>query len=132
MKKANANRLNDDELKELLAELQTEKKARQAANQLQNLDKAVFNRGELMINEADVARMIEKRSRYKNIIVEQRAMALAERANEAAQDPSLGLEALLVGVNAKFEGAQKSVDALNQVGLLLILKKQSYTLSLIT
>jgi len=114
MKKANANRLNDDELKELLAELQAEKKARQAANQLQNLDKAVFNRGELMINEADVARMIEKRSRYKNIIVEQRAMALAERANEAVQDPSLGLEALLVGVNAKFEGAQKSVDALNQ------------------
>ena len=114
MKKANANRLNDDELKELLAELQAEKKARQAANQLQNLDKAVFNRGELMINEADVARMIEKRSRYKNIIVEQRAMALAERANEAVQNPSLGLEALLVGVNAKFEGAQKSVDALNQ------------------
>jgi len=114
MKKANADRLNDDELKELLAELQTEKKSRQAANQLQNLEKAVFTRGELMINEADVARMIEKRSRYQNIIKLQRALALADRADKATGDPSLGFEALLVGVNAKFEGAQKSVDALNQ------------------
>jgi len=112
--KANANRLSDEELVEILTELQTEKKTRLAANQLQNLDKSVFNRGELMINEADVARMVEKRSRYKNIIVEQRAMALAERADKAVSNPSLGLEALLVGVNAKFEGAQKSVDALNQ------------------
>ncbi len=112
--KANANRLSDEELVEILTELQTEKKTRLAANQLQNLDKSVFNRGELMINEADVARMVEKRSRYKNIIVEQRAIALAERADKAVSNPSLGLEALLVGVNAKFEGAQKSVDALNQ------------------
>ena len=112
--KANANRLSDEELVEILTELQTEKKSRLAANQLQNLEKAVFNRGELMINERDVVRLKEKRDRYHNIIVEQRLIALADRADKAVADPSLGFEAALVGVNAKFEGAQKSVDALNQ------------------
>ena len=37
--KANANRLSDEELVEILTELQTEKKSRLAANQLQNLEK---------------------------------------------------------------------------------------------
>ena len=67
-----------------------------------------------MINERDVVRLKEKRDRYHNIIVEQRLIALADRADKAVADPSLGFEAALVGVNAKFEGAQKSVDALNQ------------------
>jgi hypothetical protein len=39
-------------------------------------------------------------------------MALAERADEMTGDPSLGLEAALVGVNAPFEGATRSVDSI--------------------
>lgn len=47
-----------------------------------------------------------------NILKEQKLMALTERANEMTGDPSLGLEAALVGVNAPFEGATRSVDSL--------------------
>lgn len=112
--KANANRLSDDELEEILEDLQAEKKARQASGKLDEVEEAIFTRGQVMIDEADIARKIERRNRYINIMVEQRAMARAEAADALTGDPSLGLESLLVGTNAAFEGAQKSVDSINQ------------------
>ena len=44
-------------------------------------------------------------------------MDLANKADELVENPSLALEALLVGVNSPFEGAQRSVDSLiNSIG----------------
>lgn len=112
--KVNAKRLGDTELEEILKELQDEKKSRQAAGALDNVEAAIFERGQYIINEADIARKIEKRNRYINIMKEQNLMALAKRADEMTGDPSLGIEAALVGVNAPFEGASRSVDSINQ------------------
>ena len=110
---ANKGRLSDDELDEILTELNAEKKARQAAGALDQIESAIFERGLLIAKEAERAKKIEKRNRYINILKEQRLMALAERADEMTGDPSLGLEAPLVGVNAPFEGASRSVDSIN-------------------
>ena len=112
--KANAGRLTDDELEDILTELQNEKKARQAAGALENVEAGIFERGQFIVNEADIARKIEKRNRYMNILREQNLMALADRADQMTGNPSLGIEAALVGVNAPFEGASRSVDAINQ------------------
>lgn len=109
---ANKGRLSDDELDEILTELNAEKKARQAAGALDQIESAIFERGLLIAKEAEIAKKIEKRNRYINILKEQKLMALAERADEMTGDPSLGLEAALVGVNAPFEGATRSVDSI--------------------
>ena len=109
---ANKGRLSDDELDEILTELNAEKKARQAVGALDQIESAIFERGLLIAKEAEIAKKIEKRNRYMNILKEQKLMALAERADEMTGDPSLGLEAALVGVNAPFEGATRSVDSI--------------------
>ena len=127
---ANKGRLSDDQLDEILTELNAEKKARQAEGALANIESSIFNRGLVMAEEAELARKIEKRNRYMNILKEQKLMALAERADEMTGDPSLGLEAALVGVNAPFEGASRSVDSINNAlvnsyagGMIADLKK---------
>jgi len=127
---ANKGRLSDDELDEILTELNAEKKARKAAGELDNIESAIFDRGLLIAEEAEIAKKIEKRNRYLNILKEQKLMALAERADEMTGNPSLGLEAALVGVNAPFEGASRSVDSINGAlvnsyagGLIADLKK---------
>ena len=109
---ANKGRLNDDQLEEILTELNAEKKARQAEGALGNIESAIFDRGLLMAKEAELAKKIEKRNRYMNILKEQKLMDLIQRADEMTGDPSLGLEAALVGVNAPFEGAARSVDSI--------------------
>ena len=109
---ANKGRLTDDELDEIITELNAEKKERIAANKVDQIESAIFDKGLLIAKEAEIARKIEKRNRYMNILKEQKLMALTERANEMTGNPSLGLEAALVGVNAPFEGATRSVDSL--------------------
>tara|TARA_R110000803_G_scaffold90534_1_gene157962 strand:- start:1119 stop:3584 length:2466 start_codon:yes stop_codon:yes gene_type:complete len=109
---ANKGRLSDDQLEEILAELQAEKKTRKVSGALENIESAIFDRGLLIAKEAEIAKKIEKRNRYMNILKEQKLMALVQRADEMTGDPSLGLEAALVGVNAPFEGASRSVDSI--------------------
>tara|TARA_R110000823_G_scaffold142389_3_gene272201 strand:+ start:726 stop:3185 length:2460 start_codon:yes stop_codon:yes gene_type:complete len=109
---ANKNRLSQDQLDEILTELNAEKKARQAEGALENIESSIFNRGLVMAKEAELAKKIEKRNRYMNILKEQKLMALVQRADEMTGNPSLGLEAALVGVNAPFEGAARSVDSI--------------------
>ena len=127
---ANKGRLSDDQLDEILTELNAEKKARQAEGALANIESSIFNRGLVMAEEAELARKIEKRNRYMNILKEQKLMALVQRADEMTGDPSLGLEAALVGVNAPFEGASRSVDSITNAlvnsyagGMIADLKK---------
>lgn len=107
-----AGRLSDDELNDILERLNEEKRVRTARGQLEDLEEQLFQRGVLMARDADLARRIEKRNRLRNIIVENRLMEMAERANEAVGDPSLGIEAALVGANSPFTGAGRSIDAL--------------------
>lgn len=105
-------RLSNEELDDILERLNAEKQRRVAAGKLETLEQELFEQGVLMARDADIARRIEKRNRLRNIIVESKLMELADRADQAVGDPSLGVEAALVGVNAPFEGSGRSVDAL--------------------
>jgi hypothetical protein len=128
--KANKGRLSDDQLKQIIKELDNEKKARGAQKGLKSAEDAIFERGLVMGKEAEIAAKIEKRNRFMNILKEQKIMAMVRRADEMTDDPSLGLEAVLVGTSRAFEGAGRSVDALNGAlmgeyagGLIADLKK---------
>lgn len=104
-------RLSNEELDDILERLNAEKQRRVAAGKLETLEQELFEQGVLMARDADIARRIEKRNRLKNIIAESRLMEMAERADQAVDDPSLGVEAVLVGVNSPFEGSGRSIDA---------------------
>jgi len=111
-KRASRNRLSDEQIDEILQDLEAVKKSKLFP--LSDAESAIFIRGETMKRDTDLARKIEKRNRYMNILKEQRIMALAERADEAVGNPSLGLEAALVGVNSPFFESGRSVAAIGQ------------------
>jgi hypothetical protein len=114
---ANNGRLTDQELSDIIEDLQAAKNAQRAASKLESVEENIFERGAYLIKEAELAAKIEKRNRYINILREKNLLELADRADKAVNDPSLGLEAALVGVNAGFEGALRSVDSLmNSLG----------------
>ena len=109
---ANKGRLDDATLEQIIEDLQSVKTKRKAESGLKTTEEQIFERGAYLVKEAELAKKIERRNRYKNILVEKRIMDLADKADAMVDNPSLALEALLVGVNAPFEGAQRSVDSL--------------------
>jgi len=112
LKEAFGERLSDDEIDALIDELESIKEIRAVRDGLESVETAMMRRGEVIAEEAEIAAMIEKRNRYKNILVEKNLESLIEAADEMTDNPSLGVEAALVGVNAPFDGAQRSVDSL--------------------
>lgn len=109
----NAGRLEDNELEEILEILQREKRARIAAGALEGLEEALFEKGTKFVRDLNQAAKIKKRNELINIIKENYLLTQAERADQAVGDPSLGIEAALVGANAPFENARRSVDAIS-------------------
>jgi hypothetical protein len=107
-----AGRLSDDELNDILERLNEEKRVRQARGDLQNLEADLFERGQLMARDADLARKIQKRNALINIIKQSEMLEIARRAHAATGNPRLGIEARSVGVNSDFVGAKASVDYL--------------------
>ena len=105
-------RLSNKELDDILERLNAEKQRRVAAGKLETLEQELFEEGVLMARDADIKRRIDKRNALRNIIVENHFMEMAERADQAVDDPSLGVEAVLVGVNSPFEGSGRSIDAI--------------------
>jgi hypothetical protein len=114
---ANNGRLSDETLEEIIADLQSVKTSRKAESGLRSVEDDIFERGTFLVKEAELAKKIERRNRYINILTEKRIMAMAKEADDMVGNPSLALEALLVGVNAPFQNAQRSVDSLmNAIG----------------
>lgn len=114
---ASGGKLSDDELIDIIEDLQAERKAREAQSGLDDVESAIMDRGRVIAEEAKIAAMIEKRNRLQNIVVEQRLIDLINRADEMTGQPALGLQAAIVGVNAPFEGAGRSVDALTNANM---------------
>jgi hypothetical protein len=102
-----AGRLDKEELDALMERLE---RVRKASEGLDQIEARILAHGQAIADGVTAAAQIEKRNRLKNIIVENRLMELIDRADQMAGDPRLGLEAAMVGVNAPFEGAQRSVD----------------------
>ncbi len=112
VKEAFGERLSDEEIQGMIDELQGVQKSRAVNEGLQSVEAAMMDRGKVIAEEAEIAAMIEKRNRYKNILVEQNLLKMIGDADALTDNPALGLEAALVGVNAPFDGALRSVDSL--------------------
>jgi len=107
---ANKGRLNDDTLEQIITDLQS---VLDKANYgLKNVEQQLFEQGEFLVREGEIAKKIERRNRFKNILVEKKILALADKADEMLGDPSLALESVLVGINAPIPGAQRSIDSI--------------------
>lgn len=109
--KAADGKIDDDTLESLIGELDRIRQTRSAGGELGSLEDALFKRAGEIAEDVDLAATIEKRNRLINIVKEAQLLDLAQRADEMTGDPSLGLEAATVGVNAPFKGARASVDA---------------------
>lgn len=103
--------LTDEEIEEIVEELQNRLKARQARDELSGIDDILLDEADRLADEVVEASQIERRNRLINIKVRADLLRVAQIADDATGDPSLGLEARMVGVNAPFTGARKSVDA---------------------
>ena len=103
-----AGRMTREELKDLMDDLETAK----ASFGLDQVEARMMERGKVIAEETRLAAMIEKRNRLQNIVIEDRLWQMVNEANDKLGNPSLGLEAAIVGINAPIAGAQRSVDAL--------------------
>ena len=65
-KRASRNRLSDEQIDEILQDLEAVKKSKLFP--LSDAESAIFIRGETMKRDTDLARKIEKRNRYMNIL----------------------------------------------------------------
>jgi hypothetical protein len=105
-----AGRLSREELDDLMKELETAK----ASAKLDEVESKVLERGRVIAEESALAAMIEKRNRLQNIVIENKLWSMVSEANDRFDDPSLGVQAALVNVNAPIAGNLRSVDALTQ------------------
>lgn len=103
--------LSDEEIEEIVEELQRRVRARQARGDLGDLDDALLNAADELVQDVTEAAQIERRNALINIAVRDTLLGLTDAAERSIGDPSLGLEAAMVGVNAPFPGARRSVDA---------------------
>ena len=74
---ANNGRLNDETLEQIIKDLQDVKTKRKAESGLSAVEDDIFERGAYLIKEAELAKKLERRNRYKNILVEQKIFDLA-------------------------------------------------------
>lgn len=108
----NNGRLDDDEIEDIFADLNNRKQRAQASDDMESVESALLREGEIIASQAEEAALIERRNRLKNIVIENKLLDLMNRADQMTDNPALGLEAAISGVNAPFEGAQRSVDAI--------------------
>lgn len=128
IEEANAGRLDDEAVELIVEQIQ---RAREGREKLDGLDRDLFNAAEQLASDADIAARIEKRNRIINVIKDAELTRLAREADNATDDPSMGLEAAMVGVNAPFFGSRASVDAKSKAilsqhmgGMIADLKKE--------
>ncbi|MCP4206972.1 MAG: hypothetical protein GY767_07995 [Shimia sp.] len=74
---------------------------------------AQLNAARSMGDDAKLAAALEKRNKYKNIIIKRQLLDMAELADTEMGAPHLGLQASMVGIHAPIKGAQASVDAIS-------------------
>lgn len=109
--KESVDDLSDEEVNELLDILRSRQEARIARGEIDNLERDLLNDADELAQDAAEAAQIEKRNRFLNIQRRAELMRLAEEADNAMGDPSLGLQAAMVGTTRAFQGSRRSVDA---------------------
>lgn len=107
IQRAAGREFSDEELEGLFEELQQRARNQQAKNRLG--DDAVIQAAEEIANEQQQAAIIAKRNEALNRV--RRLEMLDFIRSEFADDPEMGFEALIVGVNRLARGGRFSADA---------------------
>jgi len=102
--------LTDDEAISLFEEVQD--RVKQAANEAGPYDEAIRRSKERMIAEKKTAAFIEKRNAYLQFKLRNEALDFVR--TQFPNDPALGIEALLVGVNRAKMGSRFSAAAISK------------------
>lgn len=110
VKKA-VNDLSDAEIDDLLSTLRERKAYRKAHSELESLEQGLLDDADNLASDAVEAAQIERRNRLINIKRRAEIMQTVARADQEFGDPSLGLQAAMVGTTRVFEGSRRSVDA---------------------
>ena len=101
--------LSDDEISTIVEAMERIKAERGASNKLGSIERELFDEAGKLLEEVEIAAKIEKRNRLMNIVKEGQLFRKSVAAAEQLNDPSLGLEADMVGINSKLEGGRDSV-----------------------
>lgn len=104
-----AEALSDDEISQTLDDLQRRARRRQERQPLDSLERALLDEAEEVAADIELQGMIERRNAAMNEVIYRRTIEFAETFNEA--DPSMGLEARMVGVNLARQGGRMSADS---------------------
>ena len=109
IEKAVGRKLSDDELNDLLSELQKRIDRKRLSSSVDNLDDAVLKVADDYAAEIAEAALIERRNAALQL--KARLEALDFVRQQFADNPVLGMEAMLVGVNRPKPGARLSAAA---------------------
>lgn len=103
-----ADELSDEALSDVVKDLQRRQRERLAVRDGISAADAMAEATETVTRDLELAKMVEKRNTYLNIVKRKEAFAFVDQFDDAAQ----GLEALLTGTNRKVGGGRgQSVDA---------------------
>lgn len=103
--------LTDDELDDLFTHMDNARKSRSAQKQLTTLEEDLLNAADEYARDVVEAAEIEARNALINIKVRHDLMNFAQKVDNATGDPSLALEARMVGINNPIATGRQSVDA---------------------
>lgn len=104
IEKAAGGRIDDDQIEDLVSELEW---ARREFGD----GKEYFDFTSDLVKDAQLTAAIEARNAQINVLARARLRQAAAAADELYGDPSLAIEAAMVGVNRSLEGGRDSVDA---------------------
>lgn len=111
IQEAAGRNLADEEIEELAEEIERIRRSRKAQGSLETLEEELLNAADEVATEALEAARIEQRNRLINIRTEAQLKSFAALVDAQSGDPSLALEARLVGTNTRIPEARLSVDA---------------------
>jgi len=103
--------LTDEELDDIFSHLEDVKKSRAATNKLTTLEEDLLNAADEYGRNVVESAEIEARNALINIKVRHDLMSFADKVNTATGDPSLALEARMVGINNPIATGRQSVDS---------------------
>lgn len=109
IQRAAGRQLSDDELDDLLTELQMRMRRRKAEDTVADMDAAMRETAEEYARDIAEAALIQKRNAAINLRIKLEAIDFVR--TQFANDPALGIESLLVGVNRPGVGTRLSAAA---------------------
>lgn len=107
VKEAYRGRVSDADVDAIVSEIEAKK------DQLDVAEGDILREGKVIADRAKLAASVAERNAIINVIKENELWQSIMAANDAMNDPSLGLEAALVGVNTTIAGGLRSVDSLH-------------------